>query len=139
MPATIIYGEKTTVAPSATPERDNLWLSTPDLTCATGWELKPQGACLGERCVPLPQGREAEFVRSGGVFNLAAFARHLDQPVVHDDQHAVWAFGQEAAAITARLQSLEAPDFTLPDLDGQTHALSDYRAKKVLLLSWASW
>jgi peroxiredoxin len=35
--------------------------------------------------------------------------------------------------------TLEAPDFTLPDIDGKQHSLSDYRGKKVLLLSWASW
>ncbi|TAJ31410.1 MAG: redoxin domain-containing protein, partial [Reyranella sp.] len=35
--------------------------------------------------------------------------------------------------------SLEAPDFTLPDLDGKTHSLAEQRGKKVLLVSWASW
>lgn len=139
MSATIIYGDKTTTVASATPEHDNLWLAAADLTRATGWELKPQGACLGERCVPLPKGREADFVRSGGVFNLAVFARHLEQPVVHDDRHSVWSFGQAPEVIAGRLRSLDAPDFTLPDLDGKMHSLSDYRGKKVLLLSWASW
>jgi peroxiredoxin len=37
------------------------------------------------------------------------------------------------------LQSLQAPDFTLPDLEGKWHALSEYRGRKVLLVSWASW
>ena len=32
-----------------------------------------------------------------------------------------------------------APDFTLPDLAGQIHTLSDYRGKKVLLVAYASW
>ncbi len=139
MSATIIYGDKTTTVASANPDRENLWLTTADLTRATGWELKPQGACLGERCVPIPFGREAEFVRSDGQFNLAAFARHLGQPLVHDDQHAVWSFGQAPEVIAGRLRSLDAPDFTLPDLDGKMHSLSDYRGKKVLLMSWASW
>jgi len=44
-----------------------------------------------------------------------------------------------ADEIGNRLRSLEAPDFTLPDLDGKLHSLSDYRGKKVLLMSWASW
>jgi peroxiredoxin len=35
--------------------------------------------------------------------------------------------------------SLEAPDFTLPDVSGTPHSLSDYRGKKVLLATWASW
>jgi peroxiredoxin len=33
----------------------------------------------------------------------------------------------------------EAPDFTLPDLDGSTHRLSDYRGKVVLLNLWTTW
>jgi peroxiredoxin len=37
------------------------------------------------------------------------------------------------------LTSLEAPDFALPDLDGKMHSLSDYRGKKVFVVSWASW
>ncbi|MGI9659669.1 MAG: peroxiredoxin family protein [Gaiellaceae bacterium] len=32
-----------------------------------------------------------------------------------------------------------APDFALPDLDGVEHRLSDFRGRKVILLSWASW
>ena len=37
------------------------------------------------------------------------------------------------------LQSLQAPDFTLPDLDGRMHTLSEHRGRKVLLVTWASW
>ena len=33
----------------------------------------------------------------------------------------------------------EAPDFTLPSLDGSEVRLSDYRGKKVVLFMWASW
>ena len=40
---------------------------------------------------------------------------------------------------TAALESLEAPDFTLPDLAGEPHALSDYGSRKVLRVTWASW
>ena len=32
-----------------------------------------------------------------------------------------------------------APEFTLPDLDGQQVSLSDYRGKRVVLFMWASW
>ena len=36
-------------------------------------------------------------------------------------------------------QTLLAPDFTLPQLDGQTLRLSSYRGKIVLLDFWATW
>lgn len=33
----------------------------------------------------------------------------------------------------------KAPDFTLTDIDGKEHKLSDYRGKAVLIIFWASW
>jgi hypothetical protein len=65
--------------------------------------------------------------------------RHLDGPVLHDDSGTVWVLGEGAEARASSLRSLEAPDFTLPDVDGRPHSLSDYRGKKVFLVSWASW
>ena len=139
MAVTIIYGERTTAGVNAAVEGEALWLSHADLARATGWEIKPQGACLGERCVPIPTDRAAEFVRPGGFFNLTALARHTGQPFAMDDHHAIWSFAATAEEIGSRLRTLTAPDFTLPDLDGNMHSLSDYRGRKVLLLSWASW
>ena len=140
MLVTVIYGERPSSVASAAAEGENLWLSIEALRTTTGWELKPQGACLSDVCVPIPSGREGEFVRAGGSqFNLAALARLLNQPVVHDDTHNVWFFGDAASTRSTALLSLQAPDFTLPDLDGRMHSLSDHRGKKVLLVSWASW
>lgn len=34
---------------------------------------------------------------------------------------------------------MPAPDFTLKDLSGKTHKLSDYRGKDVMIVFWASW
>ncbi len=47
--------------------------------------------------------------------------------------------GEAAADRASQLASGEAPDFTLPDLQGRLHSLSDYRGKKVLLVTYASW
>lgn len=33
----------------------------------------------------------------------------------------------------------EAPNFTLTDIDGKAHSLSDYEGKKVYVKFWASW
>lgn len=108
------------------------------MSALTGWELKPEGACLGELCVPLPRGRESDFVREGW-FSVAALAEHLSQPVAHDVPTATWAVGEAAQDRSAAFESLEAPNFTLPDYLGKEHQLEDYRGKKVFLVSWASW
>jgi hypothetical protein len=139
MSVTILYRDEPVVAPSATVMGDALWISAADLRAATGWESKPEGLCEGDRCIPVPPARRAEFLASDGRIDLATFARYLGQPVVHDDAASVWLFGTAPAARGDALRSLDAPNFTLPDLEGKLHSLTDYRGKKVLLLSWASW
>ena len=115
-----------------------LWLKPADVERATGWSLESEGLCRGDVCVPVPSGPEGEFVRGEDV-NVAAFWRHLGAPVLASRDGEVWMLGEGAASRAAPLQSLEAPDFSLPDLDGKLHSLGDQRGKKVLLVSWASW
>jgi hypothetical protein len=81
---------------------------------------------------------ERKFVASGR-YNLAALANLLGLPVVTDEEHHAWCFGEAASERKRVLTSLDAPDFTLPDLDGKMHSLSEYRGKKVFVVSWASW
>lgn len=138
MPPTLVTGDRVTPLAASADGGDAAWVPLARLEGATGWELKPEGACRGGVCVPIPPGREAEFVRPGA-FNFTALARHLGQPVVHDAEHEAWVVGESAKARASALQSLEAPDFTLPDLRGEMHSLSDFRGKKVFLASWASW
>ena len=135
---TLIYADRPPYRTTAPPEGDDLWLASEELAAATGWELKPAGLCQADRCVPIPHGREDELVRGTHV-NLAALARLLEQPVLRDATHAVWYVSDAAPARRAAAQSLQAPNFTLPDLDGRLHSLADYRGKKVFLVSWASW
>jgi hypothetical protein len=104
----------------------------------TGWLARPEGLCHGEVCVPLPPGREHDFVRDSRV-NVAALWRHLGRPVVHDERGDAWVLGASARDRAAALESLQAPDFTLPDVSGRLHSLSDHRGRKVLLVTWASW
>ena len=113
---------------------DGLWMSAADATKATGWTLKPEGMCLAERCVPLP----ATAVK-GGQVDVAAFWTKLGGPVVAAETGEVWALGAPADERNAALEGLEAPDFTLPDVDGTPRTLSELRGKKVFLATWASW
>lgn len=133
----VLFGERETEASGASVEGGDLWLDEAEFARATGWELKPEGLCRKEVCVPLPPGREAEIARAGRV-NLSAFARLLDLAAVHDEEKAVWAFADTPVGSSAAVSG-EAPDFVLPDLDSRLHRLSDYRGAKVLLASWASW
>jgi hypothetical protein len=80
-----------------------------------------------------------EATDASGHVNVVALAEKLNQPVVHDDARSAWAFGVSASQRSQDLQSLKAPDFTLPDLDGNLHSLSDYRGRKVFLHSYGSY
>ena len=124
---------------SAQVNGDDVWLAAPELEGATGWKLTREGLCRGAQCIPIPPGRAAEFSRADGSVNLAAFARLRGQALVHDDDATVWALDASTAAHDTTRASLEAPDFTLPDLSGRLHSLHEHRGKKVLLASWASW
>lgn len=135
---TVLIEGATAAFPEAVAEGDALWLPAEELESRTGWALKAEGLCREEFCVPVPAGRESEFVRDGAV-NLPAFWRHLDRPVLHDEARATWAFGADAGERAQRLRSLEAPDFALPDLAGRVHRLSGHRGRRVLLATWASW
>jgi hypothetical protein len=137
-PTDIVYCEKTTRGVAADHRNDGLWLSAADLERVSGWTFKPEGFCKGDVCVPVPPSRTAELV-SGQSYNLAALASLLGQPVVADTANHAWCIGEASGERRRVLQSLAAPDFTLPDLSGKMHSLSDYRGKRVFLVSWASW
>lgn len=140
--AVVIYdGVSSEVAVPST-NAGGLWVTLKDLTRATRFVLKPQGICRDELCFPIPKARKAEFFsRQDGVewFNLSEFAKLVKQPVSRDDKNGVWYFGKREDERGTYLASLEAPNFTLPDMSGHMHSLSDFHGKKVLLITWASW
>jgi len=140
-PITIIYDDKASEIRDANQDAGQFWIGTADLKRATQFALKPQGICRNELCFPIPKSQEAQFVQKNGGktwFNLVAFARLVHQPIAHDEALSTWYFGLRSDQI-AGLTSLKAPDFHLPDMSGKIHALSDFRGKKVLLVTWASW
>ncbi len=120
-----------------------LWLDAPGIEAATGWQWKPEGLCQGDLCMPLTPAARAQWVRDlpgqASALNLAAMWRHSGQPVVHDAAGRTWVLGTGAAQRRAALETLEAPDFTLPDLAGVQHSLANYRGRKVFLATWSSW
>jgi len=131
----INYGETEVEVEGARWRDGDVWLPSDELLPVAGWELKEEGVCAGEVCVPVPPGATWS---DGEAFNLSAFARHIGLAEATDEERDIVAY--EAPRRTERGPgALEAPDFTLPDLDGEFHSLSDYRGRKVLLLAWASF
>jgi hypothetical protein len=121
---------------AADSEGDSVRLAPAVVREALGWELKPEGLCRGAVCVPL---RDRAALSDARGIDLAALARALDRPLALDVAEGAAALGHSAAERAARLATLEAPDFALPDLAGRAHCLSEQRGRKVLLIAYASW
>ena len=111
-------------------------VSLADFARATGWQLKPEGLCIDEICVPI---REANRLASGASIDLVEFARVTKQNIVFDRQRQVAALGERAASRSDSMSSLLAPDFKLPDIHGRQVSFSDFNRRKRLLLAWSSW
>jgi hypothetical protein len=112
-----------------------LRVPTAEFEAATGWQLKPEGACKGEMCVPLP----ADAVdASEGMVAVEAVAERLGMPVVHDVARGLYAVGPESIGGHA-LATAVAPELVLPDLDGNEFRLSSLQGQKVLLVAWAPY
>ncbi len=125
--------------PSGVPvtiDGEAVWLPVAALRNALGLELKVEGLCKGALCYPVHD--RSALADARGV-NLTACATVCGRPLALDVDARAAYLGISAADRGAELASLEAPDFTLPDLDGTPHSLSDYRGRKVLLIAHASW
>ncbi len=110
---------------------DALQVPVPRFEEGTGWSLKPEGACRGEICVPLPSPGD-------GTVDVPSVAERLGMPLVHDAEEGLWALGPATLAGHA-LPSAVAPEVELPDLDGRPFRLSSLRGQKVLLVAWAPY
>ena len=113
----------------------NARLSPGVLRDALGWELRPEGLCRGDVCVPLRQGVSLD---PRGL-DLADIAEMLCRPLAPDVEEGAAYLGAPVEERCLALASLEAPDFTLPDLKGRLHSLRDQRGRKVMLVAYASW
>jgi hypothetical protein len=108
---------------------DRLDITADEFAAGTGWQIKPEGACKAEVCVPL--GPTVGF-------DLTATAERLRMSLVHDAEAGLWALGPESLGDRA-LVSAQAPELVLPDLDGNEFRLSSLRGQKVVVVSWAPY
>src|SRR6266545_7636137 len=84
---TVLYGDRAVTLDKIRPNATELWVRAADLPRINGFELKPQGACRDDICIPI-----AKEMKNRNWFNLTAFARKTGQPLVADA--GVWSFGE---------------------------------------------
>ena len=132
--ATIISDDVRTVEGSRSGDR--LLVAPEQLRAAIGWELKAQGLCRDEVCVPV---RDRAVLFAGGALDVAAVAAALGRPAVVDAEAGIAAVALDAEGRHQALDQLRAPPFTLADLDGGTHRLEEWHGRKKLLVAFASW
>ena len=89
---TVLYqGKATTLADTGA--GDGLLIRPEELSRVNGFELKPEGACYEDMCIPL---NDDLLVEQDGKkwFDLAAFADLVGQPYVADREAGVWSFAE---------------------------------------------
>jgi hypothetical protein len=98
---------------------------------ATGWTMKPEGACKGDVCIALPDPMAEQI-------DVEATASTMGLPLVAAAEHNLWALGPESIGSRA-LTSAEAPNLRLPDLEGNEFQLSSLRGQKIVVYAWAPY
>lgn len=137
----VLFGDSFTMIDRAiVDEKGELWVPAALLKHVDGFELKPEGLCSASQCVPVPDdSRWIQETGAGLLVCATAVAKALDQAYVANDSRNLWSFGEVPTERASKIELGEAPDFALPDRKGNIVHLSDFRGKKVLLLTWASW
>jgi hypothetical protein len=130
--ATVLYGEHAVALDKVRNVDQNLWVQSKDLPRINEFEVKPQGACRADVCIPL-----SKTLKNGDWFNLTGFAQKIGESVVTEKD--VYSFGEIPVLRGAFYNSRIAPDFAVPDRQGKVVHLSDFRGKKTLVITWASW
>jgi hypothetical protein len=134
---TVLYQGKV-VTLSETGGGDRLLINPEELTRVNGFELKPEGACYKDMCIPMSE--DLLVNRDGRQwFDLTAFADLLQQPYVADHEAGVWSFAEMPAKRQSMMIDAMAPEFEVTDRQGKVIRMSDLKGKKALIVTWSSW
>ena len=137
--ATVLVRDKVVVLERIAPGA-GLWVQPADLTQINGFVLKPEGACLDDLCVPLQQDSDLLKTVDGQQWvNVTAFADMMEQAYVVDEDTRVWSFGEMPATRQAMFANAQAPEFEIPDRQGNVVRMSAFKGKKALIITWSSW
>lgn len=136
--AVVLYGDQTFSIAGGEIDKQNLWIPSDDVAKIYDAEVGADSIELAEAQI---KGTDS-LVKTAGeqkLINVTALAAELGQSVVAEPEQGVWSFGQIPAKIAPYYESAVAPDFAITDREGNVVRLSDFRGKKVLLFTWASW
>lgn len=131
---TIISDDVRTV--DATVSDGRILVDPATLSDALGWELKPEGLCRDDVCVPV---RDPRALFADDRLDLERVADALGRPVVVDADARLASVALPAEERRRALDSLVAPSFELADLQGELHRLEEWHGRKRLLVAFASW
>ncbi|MGZ0230140.1 MAG: hypothetical protein ACKVKO_09330 [Acidimicrobiales bacterium] len=134
MQLTIIDDEARTV--EAEVDGEQILLDSAAFAVAAGWDVKPEGFCQGDVCIPYSA---TEAARVGDKIDLVATMTAFGRPVLSAIDDAVVALGQRSEVRYDAVVGGKAAPFSLRDLDGKMHQLADHAGKKKLLIAFASW
>jgi len=116
---------------------ERLLIGVDDLPVATGWELKPEGLCRGDVCVPV---HDPAGLVDGDLVDLAQVAARIGAVIAVDAGEGIAVFGGPATAVAdVTAGSRQAPELALPTLDGGEVRLSDFAGQKRMVVAWSSW
>lgn len=121
----------------AVPVRGAIAVLPADVERITGWELKPEGLCRGDVCVPTRARADALHV--DGRIALDTIAELLARPLAVDRDAQVAVLGASAATRHAQLADGRVDDLVLRDRDGAPFEWRAIGRKKKVLVAWASW
>ena len=131
-----IAGDRVTI-PAADVERELGLTLTPEGLCGEGFCIPVADAfgLRGHARTQLRPGADAAVLRIKGTQKALAVTADCNSLYCVLNPYLGAASGERRRA----LGSLHAPDFSLPDLAGRLHSLSEHLGKKVLLVAHASW
>jgi hypothetical protein len=133
---TIVAGDRVTEVEAVVTTDGTVELAPSQLVRATGWELRDEGLCQGDVCIPV---RDRSALLDGDGISLGGFARVLGRALAIEPAARLAVLGEAATGTAVDGDGLEAPPFTLPDVDGRPVSLADYAGRKRLLVFWSSW
>lgn len=111
----------------------SLFIDSATFSAGSGWEVKPEGLCRGEICVPAGGATAAD-----AMIDVTAVAERLAMPLVGDESTGTWALGPSALGGRA-LATAVVPPLSLTTFDGRPFDVSSLLGRKVVLAAWASW